>query len=147
LAEIKCEKKSQFSDVVEKDRVYKLTTDSFGPIPIANINKLKLYANKIPQKIVLKIEEDDEDKPYIFYIKKPDIRHLFSRLLWVRLATMNIFTDLDANFDLELSGEVIQSIEHFGKWEKKHATISREGGLKLTSKEKGSRAIKIERFS
>ena len=59
LVDIVCDKKAQNSEVVEENVSYKLTTLAFGPIPVANINKIKLYSNKIPNKVILKIEEDD----------------------------------------------------------------------------------------
>ena len=59
LTTVVCDKKHHNSDHVESNIEYQLTTTAFGNIPIGNINKIKLYANKVPHKIILKIEEDD----------------------------------------------------------------------------------------
>lgn len=55
LMTIVCDKKSEHSEVLKKDQEYTVTSHSFGNIPIANITKIKIYSNKVPKKVILKI--------------------------------------------------------------------------------------------
>ena len=59
LMDIVCDKKAQNTEVIQENVGYRLTTLAFGAIPVANIHKIKLYSHKIPNKVILKIEEDD----------------------------------------------------------------------------------------
>ena len=60
LMEVVCDKKSQHSEVIHRDAKYTLNTQAFGGIPVANMVKIKIYANRIPNKVLLKIDEEGQ---------------------------------------------------------------------------------------
>jgi hypothetical protein len=55
LSVITCDKKSIYSEVVSKNVEVKLTSEGFGGTAITSVQKVKLYSNKVPDKITLKL--------------------------------------------------------------------------------------------
>ncbi len=50
-----CDRRYVYSDIYDRNFNLKLTSEAIGNIPIGNILKIKLYANKIPDRIDLKL--------------------------------------------------------------------------------------------
>jgi hypothetical protein len=89
--QVVCDKKSIHSEVLSTNYNLKLTSEALGDIPISSIQKIKLYSNKKPGKIDLKVET--ETHQHHFFIPKQELSPLFAKLIWLRLAAMNIFTE------------------------------------------------------
>lgn len=79
----------------EENVPIRLTSQAFGHIPISTIDKIKYYTSG-EEKLTLKVMTQFENA--FFQVEKSKAVKIFSLIAWSKLATMNIFSDSEANF-------------------------------------------------
>jgi hypothetical protein len=111
-----------------EDCLVKLTSQAFGPIPIAAITKIKYYRNE-GQKLSLKISALDQDT--FFLVRKEDVGKIFSLIAWGKLATMNIFANPEEKHEGSTQGGIFKKSYLLNTWDLRHGSLTKEKGLQL----------------
>ena len=106
----------------------KLTSQAFGAIPIAAINKIKYYRSE-GQKLSLKISALDQDT--FFLVRKEDVGKIFSLIAWGKLATMNIFADPEEKHENITQGGIFKKSYLINSWDLRYCSITKDKGLQL----------------
>lgn len=75
----------------------KLTSQAFAAIPISTISKIKFYRNSPDKKLTLKITATSTDA--FFNVGQEEAVEIFGMICWSKLATMNLFSDIEDKFD------------------------------------------------
>lgn len=105
----------------------KLTSQAFAAIPISTISKIKFYGNCPDKKLTLKITTTSTDA--FFNVGQEEAVKIFGMICWSKLATMNLYSDIEDKFDSAIEGEIFKKSELLKNWKKRYATISKEKGL------------------
>jgi hypothetical protein len=64
-------------------------------------------------------------------------------IAWGKLATMNIFSDMDEECVDAIRGRIYRKSYIFKSWEKRYVTISRERGLEMAKDEEQSSSLAV----
>jgi hypothetical protein len=81
----------------EENVPIKLTSQAFGHIPISSITKIKYYRMKESGKFTLKVIATSSNA--FFQVDIKNATKIFSLIAWSKLATMNIFADLEDHYN------------------------------------------------
>ena len=118
----------------------KLTSQAFAVIPISNISKIKFYRNS-PDKLMLKITSTSTEA--FFNVGQEEAVEIFGMICWSKLATMNLFSDIEDKFDSVIEGEICKKSELLKNWKKRYVTISVEKGLTSSKNQQSEPSLKI----
>jgi hypothetical protein len=108
----------------DEDCPIRLTSQAFANIPIAAIAKLKYYRNAEAEKFTLKVTASYQET--FFLVRKQDLANIFSMIAWGRLATVNIFADMEEQHGGQTEGTIFKKNLLTG-WDRRYAAITNKG--------------------